>query len=340
MFAWRSKWCEWRSRAGWGRPDLCQAQNEAGAPRFARASTFQNQRSMNVFVTGATGFIGSAVVPELLQAGHQVLGLARSDKAAEALTAAGAQVHRGALDDLDSLRRGAAAADGVIHLGFVHDFTDYAAAAETDRRAIEVMGEALAGTHRPLITTSGVLLVRTAGRPSTEHDASAPDAPRLSEAVTLAQVAKGVRAAVVRLAPSVHGPGDGGFVPMLINSARQHGVAVYAGEGRNRWPGLHRLDAARLYRLALEQGAAGARYHGVDEEGIEMRELMAIIGRHLGVPVASKPLEELPAYLSWLAYFAALDAPTSNALTRQQLGWHPTQPGLLADLEAGHYFGE
>jgi len=295
---------------------------------------------MNVFVTGATGFIGSAVVPELLQAGHRVLGLARSDKAAEALTAAGAQVHRGALDDLDSLRRGAAAADGVIHLGFVHDFTDYAASAETDRRAIETLGDALAGTGRPLITTSGSLLVHAPGRPATEHDEPAPNAPRLSEAATLAQVAKGVRAAVVRLAPSVHGPGDGGFVPMLIGSARRHGVAVYQGEGRNRWPGLHRLDAARLYRLALERGTAGARYHGVDEEGVEMRELMAVIGRHLGVPVAAKSPEEIGEYLGWLAYFAALDGPASNALTRQQLGWQPTQPGLLADLEAGHYFGE
>ena len=295
---------------------------------------------MNVFVTGATGFIGSAVVPELLQAGHQVLGLARSEKAAAALAAAGAQVHRGALDDLDSLRRGAAAADGVIHLGFVHDFTDYAASAETDRRAIETLGDALAGTGRPLITTSGSLLVQAPGRPATELDEPAPNAPRLSEATTLAQVAKGVRAAVVRLAPSVHGPGDGGFVPMLISSARRHGVAVYQGEGRNRWPGLHRLDAARLYRLALERGAAGARYHGVDEEGVEMRELMAVVGRHLGVPVVAKSPEEIGEYLGWLAYFAALDGPASNALTQQQLGWQPTQPGLLADLEAGHYFGE
>jgi nucleoside-diphosphate-sugar epimerase len=293
---------------------------------------------MNVFVTGATGFIGSAVVPELLQAGHQVLGLARSEKAAAALAAAGAQVHRGTLDDLNSLRRGAAAADGVIHLGFVHDFTDYAASAETDRRAIETLGDALAGTGRPLITTSGSLLVHAPGRPATELDEPAPNAPRLSEAATLAQVAKGVRAAVVRLAPSVHGPGDGGFVPMLIKSARQHGVAVYQGEGRNRWPGLHRLDAARLYRLALEHGAAGARYHGIDEEGVEMRELMTVIGRHLGVPVASKSPEEIGQYLSWLAYFAAIDGPASNALTRQQLGWQPIQPGLLADLEAGHYF--
>jgi nucleoside-diphosphate-sugar epimerase len=293
---------------------------------------------MNVFVTGATGFIGSAVVPELLQAGHQVLGLARSEKAAEALAAAGAQVHRGSLDDLDSLRRGAAAADGVIHLGFVHDFTDYAASAETDRRAIETLGDALAGTGRPLITTSGSLLVHAPGRPATELDDPAPNAPRLSEAATLAQVAKGVRAAIIRLAPSVHGPGDGGFVPMLIRSARQHGVAVYQGEGRNRWPGLHRLDAARLYRLALERGAAGARYHGVAEEGVEMRELMAVIGRHLGVPVASKSPAECAELLSWLAYFAAMDGPASNALTRQQLGWQPTQPGLLADLEAGHYF--
>ncbi|RZK62197.1 MAG: SDR family oxidoreductase [Hymenobacter sp.] len=294
---------------------------------------------MRVFVTGATGFIGSAVVPELLKAGHQVLGLARSDKSAEALAAAGAAAHRGSLEDLDSLARGAAAADGVIHLGFVHDFANYAAAAETDRRAIEALGEALAGTNRPLVTTSGLLGLGTPGRPATEHDAPSPHSPRLSEAATHAQVAKGVRASVVRLAPSVHGRGDYGFVPMLINCARQKGVAVYGGDGSNRWPAVHRLDAAQLFRLALEQGVAGASYHGTAEEGIPMRELMAVIGRHLGLPVAAKSPAEIADYLGWIVPFAALDAPSSSAFTQQQLGWHPSQKGLLADLEEGYYFG-
>ena len=295
---------------------------------------------MRVFVTGATGFIGSAVVPELLQAGHQVLGLARSDKSAQALAAAGAEAHPGSLEDLDSLRRGATATDAVIHLGFVHDFANFAAAAETDRQAIETLGDALSGTNRPLITTSGVLVLHTPGRLATEHDAPAPHLPRLSEPATQAQVAKGVRASVVRLAPSVHDRGDAGFVPMLINCARQHGVAVYAGDGSNRWPAVHRLDAARLYRLVLERGVAGATYHGIADEGIPMRELMTVIGRHLAVPVESKSPEEAANYLSWIAHFAAMNAPSSNALTRQQLGWLPCQPGLLADLEAGHSFGQ
>ena len=294
---------------------------------------------MRVFVTGATGFIGSAVVQELLGAGHQVLGLSRSDKGDQALTAAGAEVHRGALDDLASLRSGAAAADGVIHLAFVHDFSQFQAAGETDRRAIEALGDALAGTNRPLVTTSGLLGLNTPGRLATEQDAVSPHSPRVSEAATQAQVAKGVRASVVRLAPSVHGEGDYGFVPMLINCARQKGVAVYSGDGSNRWPGVHRLDAASLFRLALEQGEAGASYHGTADEGIPMRELMTIIGRHLNLPVASKPREEAAEYLSWIVPFAALDAPSSSVFTQQQLDWHPSQPGLLADLEEGHYFG-
>lgn len=293
---------------------------------------------MKVFVTGATGFVGSAVVQELLGAGHQVLGLARSDESAQKLTVAGAEVHRGSLEDLDSLTRGAAAAEGVIHLGFIHDFADFAAAAETDKRAIAALGAALAGTSRSLVTTSGVLGLSAAGRPATEQDASPPTSPRHSEAATQAQVAKGVRASVVRLAPSVHGEGDGGFVAALIAAARQQGVAVYAGEGRNRWPAVHRLDAARLFRLALEQGVAGASYHGVAEEGIPMREIMTVVGQQLGLPVASQSPEAAARHLGWVAHFAAMDSPASSALTRQQLGWHPSQPGLLADLEEGHYF--
>ncbi|RZK63169.1 MAG: SDR family oxidoreductase [Hymenobacter sp.] len=293
---------------------------------------------MRVFVTGATGFIGSAVVPELLQAGHQVFGLARSDKSAQALTTAGATAHRGSLEDLDSLTRGAAAADAVIHLGFVHDFANYAAAAETDKRAIEALGAALAGTNRPLVTTAGLLGLSTPGRLVTEQDAASPHSPRLSEAATLAQVAQGVRASVVRLAPSVHGAGDGGFVPMLIACARQKGVAVYASSGDNRWPALHRLDAAQLYRLVLERGAAGGIYHGVADEGIPMREIMGVVGRHLNVPVAAKSPTEAADYLGWILPFATLDAPSSSVLTQAQLGWQPSRPGLLADLEEGHYF--
>ncbi len=294
---------------------------------------------MRVFVTGATGFIGAALIPELLQAGHQVLGLARSDKAAQALLAAGAEAHRGSLDDLDSLARGAAAADGVIHLGFVVDFDNFAAAVETDRRALEALGNALAGTNRPLLGTEGVLALHALGRLATEHDAVPVASFRQSEAATLAQVAKGVRASVVRLAPLVHDNSYCGFVDLLGQAARQKGVAVYPGAGRNRWPAVHRLDAAHLYRLVLEQGVAGASYHGVAEEGIPMRELMTAIGRQLSLPVAAKSPEEATNYLGPIAYFTALDAPASSALTQQQLGWHPSQPGLLADLERGSYLG-
>lgn len=294
---------------------------------------------MRVFVTGATGFVGSVVVQELLGAGHQVLGLARSEEAAQALTAAGAKAHRGSLEDLDSLKRGAAAAEGVIHLGFVHDFANFAAAAQTDKRAIEAMGEVLAGTNRPLVATSGLAgLQKQPGSLATEQDAVSSKLPRVSEAAALALVDKGVRATVVRLAPTVHGAGDHGFVPALIDFARQKGVAVYAGDGANRWAAVHRLDAARLFRLVLEQGQAGARYHGAAEEGIAMHAIMELIGRRLGLPVEAKSPEEAADYLSWVAYFAGLDMASSSAQTQQQLSWHPTQPGLLADMEA-HYFG-
>jgi nucleoside-diphosphate-sugar epimerase len=291
---------------------------------------------MRVFVTGATGFIGSAVVQELLGAGHQVLGLARSEPGAQALTAAGAQVQMGSLDDLDSLRQGAAATDGVIHLAFVHDFAAYAAAGETDKRAIEAMGGVLAGSDRPLIVTSG-LAGFALGRPATEEDV--PDASlRMSEPVALALATQGVRAAVVRLAASVHDDGDYGFVPTLINIARQTGVSAYVGEGLNRWPAVHRRDAALLFRLALEQGAAGARYHGVADEGLPLRDIAAVIGRHLHLPVVSKSAAEAADHFGWMARFVGLDMPAVSALTQQQLGWHPSQPSLLADLEQGSYF--
>ncbi|GAB3830334.1 SDR family oxidoreductase [Hymenobacter jeollabukensis] len=292
---------------------------------------------MRVFVTGATGFVGSAVVQELLGAGHQVLGLARSEANARALTAAGAAVHPGSLDDLDSLRRGAAAAEGVIHTAFNHDFAAYAAAAETDRRAIEALGDALAGSDRPLVVTSGLAGLSTDGRPGTEDDIPTPGF-RLSEEAGMAQVARGVRASVIRLAASVHDHGDHGFVPTLIDIARAKGVAAYVGEGLNRWPAVHRLDAARLYRLVLEQGRAGGRYHGVADEGVPLRELAAIIGRHLQLPVVSKSVEEAPEHFGWMARFVGLDLPATSRRTQQELGWQPTGPSLLAELEQGHYF--
>ncbi|WP_375436085.1 SDR family oxidoreductase [uncultured Hymenobacter sp.] len=291
---------------------------------------------MRVFITGATGFIGSAIVQELLGAGHQVLGLARSEAAAQALTAAGAEVHRGTLDDLDSLRRGAMASDGVIHTAFVHDFSAYVAAGQTDQLAIEALGSALAGSDRPFLVTAG-LAGFTLGRPATEEDNPAAS-PRLSENAALALVAQGVRASVIRLAPSVHDRGDHGFVPALIDIARQTGVAAYVGEGLNRWPAVHRLDAAHLYRLALEHGTTGARYHGAADEGIPMRDIAAVIGRHLNLPIVSKSPEEAADHFGWMARFVGMDAPASSALTQQQLGWHPSQPALLPDLEQGHYF--
>ena len=291
---------------------------------------------MRVFVTGATGFIGSAVISELIGAGHQVLGLARSDEGARRLTAAGADVHRGSLEDLDGLRSGTAAADGVIHLAFIHDFSQYLEAAAADQRAIEAMGSVLAGSNRPLVVTSG-LAGFAPGRAATEEDVPAHFA-RVSEQAALALVPQGVRAMVVRLAASVHDAGDRGFVPYLIGLARQKGEAAYIGEGLNRWPAVHRRDAARLFRLALEQGVAGARYHGAADEGIALRDLAAVIGRHLQVPVVSKPAEAAEAHFDWMARFAGLDMAASSALTQQWLGWHPTHPGLLADLEHGDYF--
>lgn len=291
---------------------------------------------MKVFVTGASGFIGTAVVQELQQAGHQVLGLARSDESAQALAAAGAAVHRGSLEDLASLQRGADAADGVIHLAFIHDFAQYQAAAATDHQAIAAMGSVLAGSGRPLVVTAG-LAGLAPGRVGTEED-SVGGGARTSEQAALALVPQGVRASVVRLAPSVHDAGDRGFVPYLIEVARQKGEAAYVGEGLNRWPAVHRRDAARLFRLALEQGTAGARYHGAADEGIAFRDLATAIGRHLDVPVVSKPAEEAAAYFGWMASFAGLDLAASSALTQQRLGWQPTHIGLLADLEQGDYF--
>jgi len=295
---------------------------------------------MRIFLTGATGFIGSAIVPELINAGHQVVGLARSDANAKSLAAAGAQVHRGSIEDLDSLRSGAAAADGVIHTAFNHDFSKWAENCENDRLAIEALGSALAGSNRPLVVTSGTgLVTRPDGQPATENDPPTSTVPRIkSEEAANAMAARGVHVSVVRLPPSVHGDGDHGFVPTLIRIARDKCAAAYVGEGSNRWPAVHRLDAAHLFRLALEKGAAGARYHGVGEEGIPFRDIAGVIARRLNLPVVSKTPEEAAEHFGWFSHFAALDSPASSEKTQNELGWHPTHVGLIADLERGSYF--
>jgi nucleoside-diphosphate-sugar epimerase len=295
---------------------------------------------MRVFVTGASGWVGSAVVAELIGAGHSVLGLARSDANAEKLAAAGAEVHRGSLENLDSLHRGAAAADGVVHCAFNHDFSRIVENSAIEKRAIETMGKALAGSGRPLVATSGVGMLRP-GEVVTEEMARAPDPhfPRNSEAAALKFAPRGVRAMAIRLAPTVHGRGDHGFVPRLIGIAREKGSAGYIGEGLNRWPAVHRLDAARLYRLALEKGASGAQYHAVAEEGVPMKDIAAVIGKRLGVPIVSVAPEKAAEHFGWFAMFAGMDMPASSALTRETLGWRPKEPGLIADLDQPYYFG-
>jgi nucleoside-diphosphate-sugar epimerase len=308
---------------------------------------------MRVFVTGASGWIGSAAVPELIGAGHQVVGLARSDASAEALIAAGAEVHRGTLDDLDILESGVATSDGVIHLAFKHEIAfagDFQGAADADRRAVETIGEALAGSDRPLVIASGTLGLAP-GRVATERDGHAPGAavagmgggPQTrwgTAELVLSLASQGVRSSVLRLPPTNHGEGDNGFIAALIAIAREKGVSGYVGDGSNRWPAVHRLDSARLFCLALEHAPAGSTLHGVAEEGVPVRDIAKVIGRHLDLPVVSIAPEEAGEHFSWLAGFIAADSPASSAMTRELLDWQPTHAGLIADLDEDHYFRE
>ncbi|MBJ7309462.1 SDR family oxidoreductase [Rugamonas sp. CCM 8940] len=286
---------------------------------------------MHVFVTGATGWVGSAVVQDLVAAGHQVTGLARSDLKAAQLSAAGANVLLATLDDLDALRRTASQVDAVIHTAFNHDFSKFIENAEQDRRVIEALGAALEGSSHPLLVTSGLLGLALG---SSESDRPNPASPRKSEAAARALAERGVRAATVRLAPSVHGLGDYGFVPLLIRLAQEKGVSAYLDEGRNCWAGVHRLDAARVYRLALEQGVTEAAYHAVADDAVTFKAIAEVIGRRLGLPVESRERE----HFGWFAHFAGADMSVSSARTRELLGWKPEGPSLLADLDQPGYY--
>jgi nucleoside-diphosphate-sugar epimerase len=295
---------------------------------------------MRIFLTGATGFIGSAIVPELINAGHKVLGLTRSEVGAQTLLAAGAEVHRGNLEDLESMRSGAAVSDGVIHCAFNHDFSNFLAICEQDRKVIEAMGDVIVGSDRPLIITSGTGMGNAfPGQPATEDhfDPNHPNPRKASEVAGALVAERGVNVSVVRL-PQVHDTVKQGLITYAVQLAREKGVSAYIGDGLNRWPAAHVLDVARLYRLALERHGTGSRYNAVAEEGISMRVIAEVIGRGLKLPVISLSPEEAPAHFGWLAMFAGFDMPASSAQTQQQLGWHPSGPGLIADLEQMRYF--
>jgi nucleoside-diphosphate-sugar epimerase len=299
------------------------------------ANGTEGENRMRVFVTGATGFIGSAIVPELIKAGHQVLGMARSDEGARTLIAAGAQVHRGNLEDLESLRSGAAKADGVIHTAFDHNFSNFVANCEKDRRAIEALGAALAGSNRPLVITSGTGMGNAVpGQPATEDvfNANHPNPRSASELAGAAASAAGVNVSVVRL-PQVHNTLKQGLITPFIEVTRRKGVCGYVGDGSNRWPAAHVLDVARLYRLALDKQEAGSRYHATAEEGVPVRTIAEVIGRGLKLPVIAMSQDEAAAHFGWLTMFAGMDLPASSAQTRERLQWYPTGPGLIADLE-------
>jgi nucleoside-diphosphate-sugar epimerase len=289
---------------------------------------------MRVFVTGATGFIGTPLVKELLAAGHQVVGLTRSNEGAAARAAAGAEPHHGSLEDLDSLRAGAAQADGVVHLAFNHDVSRFVQNCEDDRRVIDALGATVAGSNRPLLITSGTGIANSvAGQPATEDGATVSEIPRAaSEQAAAAAASSGANVSIVRL-PQVHDPRKQGLISPAIELALEKGVSAYIADGSNRWPAAHVLDVARLYRLALEKADRGAIYHAVAEEGVAMRDIAETIGHRLGLPVTSIAPEEAAAHFGWLAMFAARDLPASSALTKARLGWQPTGPGLIADLE-------
>ncbi|MCU1363300.1 MAG: 3-beta hydroxysteroid dehydrogenase [Acidimicrobiaceae bacterium] len=305
---------------------------------------------MRIFVTGASGWIGSAVVPELISSGHHVVGLARSDESARSLVEAGVEVERGSLDDLNLLGELARASDGVIHLAFKHDLAfggDFLGAATADRRAVETFADALAGTDRPLVLASG-LLGLTPGALVSERDGHvSPDVSRVGPGplarwataeFVLSLASKGIRSSIVRLSPTNHGDGDNGFMATLVAIAREKGASGYVGEGVNRWPAVHRLDSAKLFALALAGAPAGATLHAVADEGVPIREVAQVIGRHLNVPTRSVAPEDAAAHFTWLSHFIAMDSPASSAITRELLGWQPVQPGLLTDLDRGHYF--